>query len=313
MAHYYIGIDGGGSNLRVVVVDDDMHVVAQAARGTANPSAIGRDASAALIQDAIREAVAAALPSNDGASSEQQSIAGVGIGIAGASSAYAETWLRGVIQGALPGVFVAPSMDNEIALVGAHGARRGVLVLAGTGSVAYAVNAAGQSAQAGGWGYLLGDEGSGYWLTMEALRALIRWADGMQPEAEALSRRVMRRLGFHSPLDLIPWLYRQPPPTREVAQHASVVLDAADEGDAAALAIVARAADALEALVIAVSGRLGMTEPAVGFAGGLLSSDNPLSQALCARLKLDAIPQSMYPPVIGAALLAKLSMMQQET
>jgi len=307
MAHYYVGIDGGGSNLRVAVVDDDMHVIAQVARGTANPSVIGREASAALIQDAIREAVAIAFPPDERAPSERPSIAGVGIGIAGASSAYAEAWLREVIHEALPGVFVAPSMDNEIALVGAHGKRRGVLVLAGTGSVAYAVNAAGETAQAGGWGYLLGDEGGGYWLTMEALRALIRWADGMQPEAERLSQRVVRRLEFHSPLDVIAWLYRQPPPTREVAQHASLVLDAADEGDAAALEIVARGADALEALVTAVSTRLGMTQPSVGFAGGLLSSDNPLSRALCARLKLDVIPQALYPPVVGAALLAKLS------
>ncbi|MCC6615515.1 MAG: hypothetical protein IT320_18725 [Anaerolineae bacterium] len=313
MAHYYIGIDGGGSNLRVAVVDENMHVVAQAMRGTANPSAIGREASAALIQEAIREAVAAAPPAQDGTGDEKLSIVGVGIGIAGASSAYAEAWLRDVIHEALPGVFVAPSMDNEIALVGAHGARRGVLVLAGTGSVAYAVNDAGETAQAGGWGYLLGDEGGGYWLTMEALRALIRWADGMQPEADALSRRVMRRLGFHSSLDLIPWLYRQPPPTREVAQHAGLVLDAADEGDLAALEIVGRGADALAALVAAVSGRLGMEQPAIGFAGGLLSSDNPLSRALCARLKLDAIPQALYSPVVGAALLARLSAEQQSS
>ena len=313
MAHYYIGIDGGGSNLRVAVVDEDMHVVAQAMRGTANPSAIGRDAAAALIQEALHEAVNAALPArDDSAASGQPSIAGVGIGIAGASAVYAEAWLRATIQDALPGVFVAPSMDNEIALVGAHAERRGVLVLAGTGSVAYGVNDSGETAQAGGWGYLLGDEGGGYWLATEALRALIHWADGMQPEAEGLSRRIMRRLGFHSPLDLIAWLYRQPPPTREVAQHAGLVLDAAADDDAAALEIVARGADALAALVGAVSTRLGMAQPQVGFAGGLLSSDNPLSRALCARLKLDAIPQAVYPPVVGAALLAKLSVTAQE-
>ena len=303
MARYYIGIDGGGSNLRVVVVDDDMHVVAQSARGTVNPSVIGRDASAALIQEGLREVLAAPFLQSE----STNSIAGIGIGIAGASVIYAEPWLREVIAAVLPDVFVAPSMDNEIALVGAHGARQGVLVLAGTGSIAYGVNAAGESAQTGGWGYLLGDEGSGYWLGLEALRALIRWSDGMQPEAEALSQRVMRRMSFHEPADVIGWIYRQPPPTRELAQHAGVVLDAAAAGDPAAQDIVARGAEALAALTQAIISRLGMTEPQIAFAGGLLTSDNPLSRALCARLKLDAIPQAVYPPVIGAALLAKLN------
>lgn len=306
MARYYVGIDGGGSNLRVVVVDDDMHVVAQAARGTANPSVIGRDASAALIQEALREALAAPFLQSDGANN----IAGVGIGVAGASAVYAETWLRGVVAAILPDVFIAPSMDNEIALVGAHGARRGVLVLAGTGSIAYGINAAGESAQSGGWGYLLGDEGGGYWLGLEGLRALIRWSDGMQPEAEALAQRVVRRLSFKEPSDVIGWLYRQPPPTRELAQHAGMVLDAAADGDPAAQEIVARGADALTALTQAIISRLHMKEPQIAFAGGLLTSDNPLSRALCTRLKLDAIPQAIYPPVIGAALLAKLSAAQ---
>jgi N-acetylglucosamine kinase-like BadF-type ATPase len=299
--NYFVGIDGGGSTLRVVVVDADLRVLAQATRSTVNPSVVGHERAAALIQDALREA-AGSLP-----------VTAVGIGVAGASAVYAAEWLRATVDAVLPGVAVAASMDNEIALVGAHGQRRGVLVLAGTGSVAYGVNDAGEGLQTGGWGYLIGDEGSGYWLGSEALRGLIQWSDGISPQAEALAAQIMQRLGFARPVDVIPWVYRQPPPTREIAELAPLVLAAAQAGDAFAGGLVARAADALTVLVRTIERRLHLHQPAIAFAGGLLTTENPLSQALCGRLGLAAIPQPRYPPVIGAALLAKLTLRPQDT
>ena len=80
----------------------------------------------------------------------------------------------------LPAAQIALSSDVEIALVGALGQRLGIVVLAGTGSAAYGVNRAGDALLVGGWGYLLGDEGSGYWIGAEALRLLAR-ASGSAP------------------------------------------------------------------------------------------------------------------------------------
>lgn len=291
-----VGIDGGGSNLRVAVVDAEMRVLAQVTRGTANPSGIGREAAAGLIQAALREVVAQA----------GQPIAAVGIGVAGASAAHAGEWLRATVGAVLPGIPVAASMDHEIALVGANGERRGVLILAGTGSVAYGVNAAGESAQAGGWGYLLGDEGGGYWMGVEALRAVTRAADAGQAVTEGLAGRALAAIERTEPKEVIGWLYRTPPPIREVAALAGLVLDQAAEGDPQAAEIVARAAEALAGLVETIQRRLGMTQPRMAFAGGLLTAENPLSWALCERLGLVAIPSPRYPPVVGAALLARL-------
>ncbi|MDX2141301.1 MAG: BadF/BadG/BcrA/BcrD ATPase family protein [Chloroflexota bacterium] len=293
----WIGIDGGGSNLRVVGVDDDMHVIVQAMRGTVNPSAIGRDASAALMQDALRE-VLATIPG--------ASVAGVGMGVAGASAVYAGDWLRAVIAAVLPDTPVAPSSDNEIALVGAHGERRGVLLLAGTGSVAFGVNDAGESVQTGGWGYLLGDEGGGYWLGNQALRAVTLSADGIAPDAAPLSQRLLVHLGMSSATDAITWVYRQPPPTRDIATLASVVLEMADAGDAYTCAIIEQGAAALVLLSDTIVARLHMTAPRIAFAGGLLTSDNSLSRAVCRRLGMTTLPEARYAPVVGAALLAKL-------
>ncbi len=112
----------------------------------------------------------------------------------------------------LPAAQVALSSDVEIALVGALGRRLGIVVLAGTGSAAYGVNRAGESLLVGGWGYLLGDEGSGYWIGSEALRLLARAAD-QRPASPAmksesiLPARIMAALDLATPKAVVKWLY----------------------------------------------------------------------------------------------------------
>ena len=295
---YLMGIDGGGSAVRVVIVTPDLAIHGQSEGPTANPSVVGREAAAQTIQIAMRQALGAA-----GLSPDQ--IAAAGIGVAGAAEAHSAAWLRGVVGAVLPGARVAPSADYETALVGAFGERRGVLVLAGTGSLAYGVNDAGQSALVGGWGYLIGDEGSGYWIGREGLRAVVRAGDGRGP-ATALTRPLLDALQLATPRDLIPWLYGSVPvPTRDVANLAPLVLAGAAAGDAVAGEIVSRAAEELAQAAWAVARRLGIDRPWLAFAGGLLTSPNPLSQALCDRLGLSALPLPRHPPVIGAAILAR--------
>src|SRR5690554_1470908 len=133
---YWLGIDGGGSHLRVVVTTGALTRLAQVQAETANPSTIGRDAAAIRIQSAVRDVLAAA-------ALNPADLSGIGIGIAGASVAHSENWLREVVTAVAPGVPLVLSSDAEIALVGALGRRFGVLVLAGTGSVACGVNAEG--------------------------------------------------------------------------------------------------------------------------------------------------------------------------
>lgn len=288
---YYLGIDGGGSNLRVVLVDEALNVVAETPRGTVNPNIIGFDAATALIQSAIREIAPGVTE-----------IAAVGIGIAGASLAF--DWMRETVAGVLPAVPVFPAIDVEVALVGAHGERRGALILAGTGSIAYGINDMGETAQAGGWGYALGDEGGGYWLGLQALRAVTHWSDGLAPDAEPLARRVMDALRCAKPRDVIAWAY--PPNVKATAELARIVLNAADADDPYARRVVASGAWRLTEFTHAVLRRLDAPHLPVAFAGSLLTSENPLSRDVCRYLGLSEIPRSHYPPVIGAALLAKI-------
>jgi len=293
-----VGIDGGGSAVRAVVTTPDLTLLGQAEGGAVNPGTVGRSAAAETIQNTVRAALHAA-------GTPLERVAAVGIGVAGAAASHSTDWLREVVGGVTPGARVVPSADYEIALVGALGERRGVLVLAGTGSLAYGVNARGRSALAGGWGYLLGDEGSGYWLGLEGLRAVVRAADGRGPET-ALSAALLKALVLPDARDLIAWLYRAGAPrTPAIARLAEFVLAAAADADPVARGLVARGAQELAHAARAVMRALSMRRPAIAFAGGLLSAPNPLSEALCVRLGLSTLPVAHYSPAIGAALLAR--------
>lgn len=291
---YVMGLDGGGSRLRVVVAAPDLTVLAVSEGGSANPNSAGRDAAA----QAIRETIGAALAQ---ARLTPADVQAVGAGIAGTRTA--PDWVRETVAAVLPDAAIRVASDVEIALIGAHGARRGVLILAGTGSVALGINAAGTSVQVGGWGYLLGDEGSGYWLGLKALQAVVRADDGREPPT-ALTALVLEHLHLADASGLIQWLYT-PGRTRDVAGLAPLVL-AATGSDETARRIVAGSVDELALAARTVIRRLALESPAIAFAGGLLSEANPLSLGLCAALGLSELPTPLHPPVIGAALLALL-------
>lgn len=296
-ADLYLGVDGGGSTVRAVVVDAALQVRGEASGPAVNPSALGRDEAAQRVIAAMRAALASA-----GAAPEQ--VRAVGIGVAGADAAYAADWLRAVVAAAVPGAQAVPSSDYEIALVGGHGARRGLLLLAGTGSLAYGVNAAGAAALAGAWGYLLGDEGSGYWLGAQGLRAVARMHDG-RGRATALAPALLGALGLETAQALIPWLYAAPR-VSDVARLAPLVLACAADGDAVARGLVERAARELALAARAVRRRLGLDTSALPvFTGSLLTADNALRAEVCRLLGIGAPVTPRYPPVIGAALLAR--------
>ncbi|GAB5491225.1 MAG: N-acetylglucosamine kinase [Phototrophicaceae bacterium] len=293
----FIGIDGGGSNLRVVVTDEHMNELIRVKRGAVNPSAIGREQSAYLIQSAIQEALD---------SLNLKTVTGVGIGVAGASAVYAEAWLRETIETVLPDTFIAPASDNEIALVGGAGKREGLLLLAGTGSVGFGMNTTGEKIQVGGWGYILGDEGSGFWIGLQALKTFIDYKDADRPYSPFV-QQIDTYLKAHDAKHLVEWVYvNQANPVPVIARVAELVLDCANDNDPEALAIVHEAVSAIVKLEKMLVNRLKLKSPSIIFAGGILTSDNVMSRLLLQKLALTDIPHPKYEPVIGAALLAKL-------
>ncbi len=294
---YFMGIDGGGTSLRVVIVDGDLNIVVHKHNEGVNPSQLGRELSA----QRIRETVSAALVESPGI------VAACALGIAGAADSHSGDWLKTLLPDLLPQALIIPSSDLEIALVGAHGKAHGILLLAGTGSAALGIDRQRNRILVGGWGYLVDDLGSGYWIGSQAMQHTVQVLDGRLPP-DALSDAVLQQIDCHDRAALTHWLYRSegPAPSR-IAALAALVLDIAEQHNEAAIEILDAAADHLADMVTALHRQLVVAPPLpVCFAGGLLQQPNPFSRRVASELRLEPFPVAQYPPHIGAALLAKL-------
>jgi N-acetylglucosamine kinase-like BadF-type ATPase len=186
----------------------------------------------------------------------------------------------------------------------------GISVIAGTGSMAYG-EYGGRGARSGGWGELIGDEGSAYWIAREGFSLFSRMSDGRAPRG-ALHELGRQRFGITHDLDLCSQVYGVDANARGAfAQFARVVHEAAEAGDAAARDIFTRAARELAALVFAVRATLGVPDSVtlpVSWSGGAFAGSSRLVMGF--REELAASPASyaprtpLLPPVLGAALYA---------
>ena len=174
--------------------------------------------------------------------------------------------------------------DSEPALAGAIGGMEGILLIAGTGAIAYGRCRDGTEARAGGWGHLLGDEGSAFAVAFEALKRGIRSSEGRDLPTCLLGRG-LAFFGLHEAEDLLPFVYEGLDKTR-VAKFAREVARARDEGDGLAADIFEGAADSLAGLVLSVEKRLGshIADKSLACRGGLIEGDAWLRAALAARL-----------------------------
>ena len=212
------------------------------------------------------------------------------------------TALRSLIAPFVPGAQVSVVHDTRL-LLAASGAIEGVAVIAGTGSAAWGVNAAGKQARAGGWGYLLGDEGSGYWLGREAVRHSLRRMDAGEPVDE-LTASLLDYCGLAHPGELIRH-FHQGTTRRYWAAASPVVFAAAEKGHAEAGAMVVQAAADLAAMAAKVADQLDIPGPIV-LGSGLGSNVPALQEAFkiqLAALGLQDVHILERDPIFGIPLL----------
>jgi glucosamine kinase len=195
--------------------------------------------------------------------------------------------------------------DAQAAFHDAFGEGPGVLLVSGTGSIAWGRAEDGREGRVGGWGRHLGDEGSGYEIGLQALRRVTRCSDGRAPET-ILLERVLERLGLDGVGALVGW--ESQASRAEVAELTPLVANAADDGDAVARQILVRALEELESHLRAILANLGPWSDPVGLAlgGGLLAPGGTLRKPVQARLPRHHVkPIDREPdPAIGAARLA---------
>ncbi len=284
MSRIYIGADVGGSKTAVSVSDGT--TVLSHADGPGAAVRPGRSlVSAGIIADVVRQALAAA-----GKLRADVMV----VGAAGAGRQPEQDELQLALRGEGIADRVVVTTDVEIALAGAFGEGVGIVISAGTGSVAVGRDAGGQLHRAGGYGWQMGDEGSGYAVGRAALGAVSRAADGRSPET-ALKRRVFdvtRSADFDA---LVRWAATAGP--AEVASLAPHVLEVAAGGDLVAHGIADYAARELSQLAVHILPRMSGDAPIpVALNGGLLASAE-LRRVVLAKLADEPRLTPMESPV----------------
>jgi N-acetylglucosamine kinase-like BadF-type ATPase len=296
-----LGIDSGGSHTAVVVGEARGRVLSRAEGPGSAMRPGGGERSAAVILDVARRAATHAnvtLPATLAL-----------VGAAGAGRASEQQELAAAISAAGVAERVEVRSDIEIALAAAFNKAAGILINAGTGSIAYARTPDGQLHRAGGHGWQLGDEGSGYWLGRRALAAAARAHDGLE-ESSTLLERLLVALGLQSFDDLVRWTATATP--AQVAALAPHVLNAAREGEIVAQRIVADAATELAQLVRVLANQFSGADPIkIATAGGLLRPGSPLLLAL--RTDLAAESKRVRLSESGAAVDAPVGALRLAT
>ena len=276
-----IGVDAGGSHTAAVISHRYGRVLARAEGPGSAMKPGGAERSAAVILDVTRRAA------NQAGLALPATIAVVGA--AGAGRAPERDALAAAVVAAGVARRVDVRGDIEIALVGAFGDGPGIMVNAGTGSIAYARTPDGRLHRVGGHGWQLGDEGGGYWLGRRALAAAARAEDGLE-ESSTILERLLVALGLETFDDLIRWTATATP--AQVAALAPHVLNAASEGETVAQRSVEDAASELAKLVGAALRHFsGADQVTVATAGGLLRPGTPLLAALRRKLS-SSVPRA---------------------
>ena len=296
---HVLGIDAGGTKTLALVADTDGRLLGEGRAGGANLQTEGELQVEKVLHEVIERATHGRQAPPDA----------VCLGMAGVDRESDGRVIRDIMRrlGFRQNTLIVN--DALIALVAGAGASPGVVVISGTGSIAYGVSQRGVAARAGGWGPTLGDEGSGYWIGRRALEAVVRDVDGRGPRT-ALTQKVLEYFSLPRPELLVSEIYHQPHGRRAIASLAPMVDDARANGDAVAGEIMIAAADELAKAAASVITRLDMRgeQFPVLLAGGMLKRSEWLVAEIGRRMAEAAPRCEVLPlteePVIGAVRLA---------
>ena len=287
-----VGVDAGGTKTVAAVAQGGKELARETGpAGTVRPGRVL--ASATAIASTVRQALARV-----GKVRADKMV----VGAAGVGRDEERKALHAALRAEGIATTVHITTDIEIALSAAYGKGPGIVLLAGTGSFAIARLADGTLKRQGGYGWQMGDEGSGYALGRSALTAVGRAYDGRGP-ATGLSTAILEGARLGSFNELVRWSVTALP--TEVAGMALPVLRLAREGDAVALELVEHAAQELVALIVPLLGAFGGKVPPVATAGGLLDQE-PLKEFAKQTLARHqaAMRDDALDPVVGAIQLA---------
>ncbi len=297
---YIIGIDGGGTTTTGILATETGEQIAKVQSGPSNYHVVGKEKTSNVLKEIVSELLTQIKNTPLHAINFCLGMAGLG-----------REEDRIVIGQVCDEIGVNKTRilthDAHIALVGGTGKQEGVIVISGTGSIVYGIDMHGVEKRAGGWGYLLGDEGSGYDIAMKGLQAVARAAD-KRDQPTQLTEMILNRLRLDKPSDLIRWIHASE--RDAIAQLSLEVFKATEMGDLRAIKIIDTAFNELACAVETVVKQLELTHPfGIVLSGGNLIHQTLLSNKLSRWIEKEIIGSSVlfpkYEPVYGAVLLAK--------
>jgi len=302
----FLAIDGGGTKTECMLADE-RRVLARASTGTVKLMRVSEEEATSRLQTMLVEVAALA-----GVSLSE--VERTCFGLAGLSNPAVDAWARRAVAAVVGGEIIVCG-DEEIALDAAFAEGPGILVVAGTGSNAIGRTAGGELFGAGGWGPVLGDEGSGSWIGLEAIRVGLRAQDrlGFGGEPTCLLREIERHWQLKSLGELVALANHSARP--DFASLAPVVARCAEEGDALACGVLERAGEELAELVSLVFHKMAAAvrgEAAgigVAFTGSVLNHIARVRAAMVARLAVSLpnarIRDASVDPLEGALWRAR--------
>ena len=297
MAELFLGIDGGGSKTRALLADQTGALLGVGTAPSSNYQSVGWEAATGALQTAITAAMQDAPPHG--------TIVSACFGLAGVDRpADREVYSAWVTRQAFAPRFTIVN-DAELVLAAGTPAGWGVALICGTGSICYGRAPDGRTVRAGGWGYLLGDEGSGYDIGVQALRRATQTADG-RANARTILDVILEHWKLTEPVELIGYVYRPETTRATIAALGERIATLAGRGDADAQAIMDRAALDLGRLVAAVVHKLDLAEPPVALGGGLVTNNPELQERIMAHAEVPLGPPcAVDDPARGALVIAR--------
>ncbi len=295
---YFLAIDGGGTKTECII-GDERSVLASVVGSTIKIKKVGNKAAVEALQSAINNACKQANLKPD-------QFSRTCIGLAGSSIPEVSQWTRATLQQLVSGELILVN-DTTIAHHAAFNGGPGVLVIAGTGSNVLGLNERGESARAGGWGPIISDEGSGFWIGRTAVAQSMRAHDAGR-STELLSA-IMHAWGLGSREEVVAMANSNPPP--DFAALVPAVLLCADAGDALAREILSSAANELAQLARIVVRKLWNGDGTIRIAltGGVFAHSAQIRQMFSNAIRaerrgIEVNPDPVH-PVMGALAMAR--------
>lgn len=301
----YLGVDGGGTKTRFALVDAAGTLLAEAQLGTTYHPQIGLDGVRQVLSAGVAQVLAQA-------SARTDDIAQAFFGL----PAYGEDSRATAALQAIPAQVLGHARyacDNDMVCgwAGSLACQDGINIIAGTGSMGYGRHGT-AAARAGGWGEAFSDEGSAYWIAIQGLNAFSRMSDGRLPRGP-LHAVLRAHFTLDQDLDICAHVYGEDAGTRgELARLSVQVAQAAQQGDAVAAAIFARAGQELAGIAVALRTALGFADGQpvpLSYSGGAFSAGallmRPFQAALAEASGDFDLRTPVHAPHYGAALYAR--------